>query len=124
MFVKAFVVVKKNQLRMQSLIKIVLTFNLIKTNKKNVFKLLNAIKKFANKIIIKIVKQYLLFVFLNFIRFKNFFLIKNALSHIKFYAHKKSLEIFFKKKLYLLLYFILYALLSFFSFFLIVNYFN
>jgi hypothetical protein len=63
MFVKAFVVVKKNQLRMQSLIKTILTFNLIKTNKKNVFKLLNAIKKFANKIIIKIVKQYLLFAF-------------------------------------------------------------
>ncbi len=56
MLVKAFVVIKKNQLRMQSLIKIVLTFDLIKANKKNVFKSLNAIKKFANKIIMKVVK--------------------------------------------------------------------
>jgi len=54
---------------MQSLIKIVLIFDLIKTNKKNIFKLLNAIKKFANKIIIKVVKQYLLLAFLNFTRF-------------------------------------------------------
>jgi len=34
MFVKAFVIAKKNQLRMQFLIKIVLTFNFIKINKK------------------------------------------------------------------------------------------
>jgi len=101
MFVKTFVVAKKNQLRMQSLIKIVLTFNLIKTNKKNVFKLFNAIKKFANKIIIKIVKQYLLFAFLNFTRFENFFLVKNALSHVKSYAHKKNLKKFLKKKSHL-----------------------
>ncbi len=87
---------------MQSLIKIVLTFNLFKTNKKNVFKLFNAIKKFVNKIIIKIVKQYLLFAFLNFTRLENFFLIKNALSHVKSYAYKKNLEKFLKKKLHLL----------------------
>jgi len=84
------------------LIKIVLIFNLIKTNKKNVFKSLNAIKKFANKIIIKIVKRYLLFAFLNLIRFENFFLIKSALSHIKFYAHKKKFKKFLKRKLHLL----------------------
>ncbi len=102
MLVKAFVVVKKNQLRMQSLIKIVLTSNLIKANKKNVFKLLNAIKKFANKIIIKIVKRYLSFAFLNLIRLENFFLIKNALSHVKSYAHKKDLGKFLKKKSHLL----------------------
>jgi len=102
MFVKAFVVIKKNQLRMQSLIKIVLTFNLIKTNKKNVFKSLNAIKKFANKIIIKIVKRYSSFAFLNLTRLENFFLIKNALSHVKSYAHKKDLEKFLKRKSHLL----------------------
>jgi hypothetical protein len=73
---------------MQSLIKIVLIFNLIKTNKKNVFKLLNAIKKFVDKTIIKIVKQYLLFTFLNFIYFENFFLIENTLSHIKSYIYR------------------------------------
>ncbi len=102
MFVKTFVVVRKNYMRIQSLIKIILTFNLIKTNKKNVFKLLNAIKKFANKIIIKIVKQYLLLAFLNLMRLENFFLIKNALSHVKLYLYKKNLEKFLKKKLYLL----------------------
>jgi len=102
MIVKAFIVVKKNQLRMQSLIKTILTFNLIKTNKKNVFELLNAIKKFANKIIIKIVKQYLLLAFLNLTRLENSFLIEDALSHIKSYAHKKNLEKFLKKKLHLL----------------------
>ena len=102
MFVKTFVVVRKNYLRIQSLIKIILTFNLIKTNKKNVFKLLNAIKKFANKIIIKIVKQYSLLAFLNLMRLENFFLIKNALSHVKLYSYKKNLEKFLKKKLYLL----------------------
>ncbi len=99
---KAFVVVKKNQLRMQSLIKIILTFNLIKANKKNAFKSLNVIKKFANKIIIKIVKRYLLFAFFNFIHFENFFLIKNALSHVKSYAHKKKFKNFLKRKLHLL----------------------
>jgi len=98
---KAFVVVKKNQLRMQSLIKIVLTSNLIKTNKKNAFKLLNAIKKFVNKIIIKVVKQYLSFAFLNLIRLENFFLIKDALSHVKFYAHKKDFGKFLKRKSHL-----------------------
>jgi hypothetical protein len=101
MLVKAFVVVKKNQLRMQSLIKIVLTSNLIKTNKKNVFKSLNAIKKFANKIIIKIVKRYLSFAFLNSMRFEDFFLIKNALSHVKSYAHEKNLKKFLNRKLHL-----------------------
>jgi len=74
MFVKTFVVVKKNQLRMQSLIKIVLTSNLIKANKKNVFKSLNAIKKFVDKIIIKIVKRYSSFAFLNLTRLEDFFL--------------------------------------------------
>jgi len=87
---------------MQSLIKIILTSNLIKANKKNAFKSLNAIKKFANKIIIKIVKRYLSFAFLNFIRFENFFLIKNALSHVKSYAHKKNFKNFLKRKLHLL----------------------
>jgi len=66
---------------MQSLIKILLTFNLIKTNKKNIFKLLNAIKKFANKIIIKIVKQYLLFAFFNFMRLKNYTHIRKILRN-------------------------------------------
>lgn len=89
-------------MRIQSLIKIILTFNLIKTNKKDIFKLLNTIKKFVNKIIIEIVKQYFLFAFLNFMRFKNFFLIKNVLSHVKFYAYIKNFEKFLKKKLYLL----------------------
>ncbi len=102
MFVKFFVVIKKNQLRMQSLIKIVLTSNLIKTNKKNVFKSLNAIKEFVDKIIIKIVKQYLSFAFLNLTRFENFFLIKNVLSHVKSYAYKKNLEKILKRKSYLL----------------------
>ena len=87
---------------MQFLIKIILTLNLIKRNKKNVFKLLNAIKKFANKIIIKIVKQYLSFAFLNLTRLENFFLIKNSLSHVKSYVYKKDLEKFLKKKLHLL----------------------
>jgi len=102
MLVKAFVVVKKNQLRMQSLIKTILTSNLIKTNKKNVFKSLNAIKKFANKIIMKVVKRYSSFAFLNFTRLENFFLIKDALSHVKSYAHEKDLEKFLKRKLHLL----------------------
>ncbi len=102
MFVKVFVVVKKNQLCMQSLIKIVLTSNLIKANKKNAFKLLNVIKKFANKIIIKVVKRYSLLAFLNFTRLEDFFLIKNALSHVKSYAHEKNLEKFLKKKSHLL----------------------
>ncbi len=87
---------------MQSLIKIILTSNLIKANKKNVFKSLNAIKEFANKIIIKIVKRYLSFAFLNFMRLENFFLIKDALSHVKSYAHEKDLEKFLKKKSHLL----------------------
>jgi hypothetical protein len=38
MLIEAFVIARKNQLRMQSLIKIVLIFNLIKANKKNVSK--------------------------------------------------------------------------------------
>jgi len=101
MLVKVFVATRKNRLRIQSLIKIVLTFNLIKTNKKNVFKLFNAIKKFVNKIIIKIVKRYLLFVFLNLTRLEDFFLIKNALLYVKSYAHKKSLEKFLKEKSHL-----------------------
>jgi len=84
------------------LLKIVLISNIIKIDKKNIFKLLNAIKKFANKTIIKIVKQYLLFAFLNSTRLENFFLIKNALLYIEFYAYKKGLEKFLKKKLYLL----------------------
>jgi len=84
------------------LIKIVLTSNLIKANKKNAFKSLNAIKKFADKTIIKVVKRYLLFAFLNFIRFEDFFLIKDALSHVKSYAHKKNFGKFLKKKLHLL----------------------
>ncbi len=83
MLVKAFVVIKKNQLRIQSLLKTILTSNLIKTNKKIAFKLLNAIKKFIDKIITKIVKRYLLFTFINFTRFENFFLIKNVLLHVK-----------------------------------------
>jgi len=87
---------------MQSLIKIILTSNLIKTNKKNIFKLLNTIKKFANKIIIKIVKQYLSFAFFNLTRFEDFFLIKNALSHVKSYVYKKNLEKILKRKLHLL----------------------
>ncbi len=102
MLVKAFVVARKNQLRMQFLIKTILTSNLIKTNKKNAFKSLNAIKKFANKIIIKIVKRYLSFAFLNFTRLEDFFLIKNALSHVKSYAHEKDLGKFLKKKSHLL----------------------
>ncbi len=102
MFVKTFVVVKKNQLRMQSLIKIVLTSNLIKANKKNVFKSLNAIKKFVDKIIIKIVKRYSSFAFLNLTRLEDFFLIKNALSHVKSYAYKKDFKKILKRKSYLL----------------------
>jgi hypothetical protein len=102
MLVKAFVVIKKNQLRMQSLIKTILTFNLIKTNKKNVFKLLNAIKEFADKIIMKIVKRYLSLAFLNLTRLENFFLVKNALSHVKSYAHEKDLKKFLKRKSHLL----------------------
>ncbi len=86
---------------MQSLIKIVLTSNLIKANKKNVFKLLNAIKEFANKIIIKVVKRYLSLAFLNFTRFENFLLTKNALSHVKSYAHEKNLRKFLKRKSHL-----------------------
>ncbi len=87
---------------MQFLIKIVLTSNLIKANKKNALKLLNAIKKFANKIIIRVVKRYLLLAFLNSMRLENFFLIKNALLHVKFYENKKELGKFLKRKLYLL----------------------
>ena len=102
MLVEAFVATRKNQLRMQSLVKTILTFNLIKTNKKNVFKSLNAIKKFVNKIIMKIVKRYLSFAFLNLTRLENFFLIENALSHVKSYAHEKDLEKFLKKKSHLL----------------------
>jgi len=30
-------------------------------------------------------------------RFENFFLIKNALSHVKFYTHKKNLKKILKK---------------------------
>ncbi len=75
---------------------------LIKINKKNIFKSLNIIKKFANKIIIKIVKLYLLFAFFNFTRLEDFFLVKNTLLYIKSYAYKKDLEKFLKKKLYLL----------------------
>jgi len=89
-------------LKFDPTITLILTLNLIKRNKKNVFKLLNAIKKFANKIIIKIVKQYLSFAFLNLTRLENFFLIKNALSHVKSYVYKKDLEKFLKKKLHLL----------------------
>ncbi len=102
MLVEAFVVARKNQLRMQSLVKIVLTFDLIKTNKKDAFKSLNAIKEFANKIIMKIVKRYPSLAFLNLTRLENFFLIKNALSHVKSYAHKKDLEKFLKRKSHLL----------------------
>ncbi len=102
MLVKTFVIIRKYQLRMQFLLKTILTFNLIKTNKKIVFKLLNAIKKFANKIITKIVKQYLSLAFINSTRFEKIFLIENALSYVKFYVHKKRLENFLKKKLHLL----------------------
>jgi len=102
MLIEAFVIARKNQLRMQSLIKIVLIFNLIKANKKNVFKSFNAIKKFVDKIIMKIVKRYLSFAFLNLKRLENFFLIKNALSHVKSYAYKKNLKKFLKKKSHLL----------------------
>jgi hypothetical protein len=102
MLVEAFVVARKDQLRMQSLVKIVLTSDLIKANKKDAFKSLNAIKEFADKIIMEVVERYPSLAFLNPTRLENFFLAKNALSHVKSYAHKKGLGKFLKRKSHLL----------------------
>jgi len=51
-FLQVFVNIKKDYLRLFSLAKTIITSNLVKTNKKEVVKILNIIKKLTNNIII------------------------------------------------------------------------
>jgi len=91
---------RKNFFRIQLLIKISLTTEIIKKEKKNSKKIFNTIKIFADNIIFELISYYSKLIFINSTKIENFNMSKtnNFFLYINTYEYKKKLRIFFKKK--------------------------
>ncbi len=101
-FLKTFILLRKNQLRIQLLAKLALIAKINKIDKKVVCKILNIIKESTNQNIMQIINAYSILVFLNSIRIDNNTKINNILSYAKSYIYYTNLVKFFKRKSYIL----------------------
>ncbi len=85
--INSYVNIRKNLLRMQSLIKISIIIKFFKKKMKNAKKSWNAIKNFANASISTLIYYYSSLTFINLTKIKdsNFIIFANWLSHVTIY---------------------------------------